>query len=74
MAEIPAGRFEDCYKIDVYTASYGGDYSDYYYYGEYPWYSVWLAQGVGPVKVGVMDYDSKETIGILVLNNYKIAK
>ncbi|MDD1475122.1 hypothetical protein MEO41_28215 [Dolichospermum sp. ST_sed4] len=51
MVETPVGIFEDCYKIDVYFAAYGGDYSDYYYYGEYPWYSIWLARGVVPLKL-----------------------
>ena len=69
----PAGLFEDCYRVDVNVPH--ADYYDYYY-DEYSdnKYAVWLAQGVGPVKIAEIGSDSQTIRNVVVLDAYQIAK
>ncbi len=62
----PAGIFQNCFRIDVRIDDYY--YDDYYY--EY--YSIWLANNVGPVKMAVIDvWEGDEEIeDFIVLTAY----
>jgi len=75
VVETPAGMFEDCYRIDA-TVAHAGYYD--YYYDEYIEYSdnyaVWLAQGVGPVKIAEIGSDSQKIKNVVVLDSYQIAE
>lgn len=59
----PAGVFRDCYQIDARITDDSG-HSDHY--------SIWLAEGVGPVKIAEIDPDDQEIKDVITLSSYSV--
>lgn len=60
--DTPAALFSDCYRLNVRLVEDR----------RYKYYSVWLARGVGPVKIAKFDAEYQEAKDIAVLESYNI--